>query len=588
VRDNPGMTQPNSTNNSTSKSTNASMAWHRNIVVIAALVLPWINPFTSSPSTNVIPLLLSWMMTACAVLAMTDLPAVEPAMQPLGQLKLGVWLFIMSALLLLIPTHIDHAVTLGLLSALACIGLMVYVGRRLSVEANEAIQYLVTAWLIAAVVNAVIGLLQYLDLTQGLTPWINIPFYKGDAFGNLRQRNQFATLMSIGWMALWWWVVARAKEFQRKDRQLLLCVLTLLLATAAAISISRTGLLQWCVLAFLSLLWCWQQVRAGREVAPVIWWYSAGSLVSFIAASIIMPYIALWVTGSQGASLLLRVAGVTADYQMCAGRGVLWSNVLAMIAQHPWLGWGWAHADLAHFMTPYNGTRFCDMLDNAHDLPLHIALEFGIPFAFLSVLLALSWVWARRPWKETSPSRLLGWGVLLVLAIHSLLEYPLWYGPFQMALGLALGLVWHTSQAQNFFASQQQIKVIQPYVVMPVACLLFLSCLYAAWDFNRVAQIYKAPQARDILYRDDPLGYAQKSWLFKNQADFAWLTTHEVDEENAQQMYETAHRLMSYSPEERVVNRLIASALILGKPQEVDVLKIQLHAMQESLKLQQK
>jgi hypothetical protein len=259
-----------------------------------------------------------------------------------------------------------------------------------------------------------------------------------------------------------------------------------------------------------------------------------------------------------------------------------------MIAQHPLLGWGWAQTDLAHFMTPYSGARFCDMLDNAHDLPLHIALEFGIPFAALSVVLAIIWVWVRRPWSEVSPVRLLGWGVLLVLTIHSLLEYPLWYGPFQMAFGLALGLVWNGSAPERFSESSRQIKVIQPYVAMPIACVLFLGCLYAAWDFNRVAQIYKTPQTRDLLYRDDPLGYAQKSWLFKNQADFAWLTTQEIDEENAQQMYETAHRLMSYSPEERVVNRLIESAIILGKPQEVDELRIQLHAMQESLKLQQK
>jgi hypothetical protein len=32
-----------------------------------------------------------------------------------------------------------------------------------------------------------------------------------------------------------------------------------------------------------------------------------------------------------------------------------------------------------------------------------------------------------------------------VIVLHSLLEYPLWYGPFQMALGICLGLLWHPS-----------------------------------------------------------------------------------------------------------------------------------------------
>ena len=33
------------------------------------------------------------------------------------------------------------------------------------------------------------------------------------------------------------------------------------------------------------------------------------------------------------------------------------------------------------------------------------------------------------------------WSVLALILMHSLVEYPLWYGPFQMAFGLALGLL---------------------------------------------------------------------------------------------------------------------------------------------------
>jgi O-antigen ligase len=119
----------------------------------------------------------------------------------------------------------------------------------------------------------------------------------------------------------------------------------------------------------------------------------------------------------------------------------LWSNVLELIGQKPWFGWGWGRLDYAHYMHLYEGARFCDILDNAHNLPLHLAVELGVPMALILCGAALWSTWRSRPWRESDPLRQLAWTVLAVLALHSLLEYPLWYGPFQMALGICLGPV---------------------------------------------------------------------------------------------------------------------------------------------------
>jgi hypothetical protein len=338
-----------------------------------------------------------------------------------------------------------------------------------------------------------------------------------------------------------------------------------------------------------SLLWCWQQKRQGREVDQSVWQLGWCSPVLFVVASAVMPYVAQAVTGVQGASLIVRVAGGGADYSMCAGRGVLWGNILEMVGQHPWLGWGWAQTDYAHFMTLFKGPRFCDMLDNAHDLPLHIAIELGVPFAVCSVALALWWVWQRRPDQEQDVTRLMGWAILWALLLHSLLEYPLWYGPFQISLGLAIGLLWGRSTRQASESGAKSFDVqAHPWAVvaMTLAGMLFVGCLYAAWDFNRVGQIYKSPAARDLMYRDDPLGYAMQSWVFQNQAEFAKLTTAQVTPDNAQEMYDLGSRLLSYSPEERVVTRLIEAARLLGKDEQADFLQVRLEAMKQSLKRQ--
>jgi hypothetical protein len=264
--------------------------------------------------------------------------------------------------------------------------------------------------------------------------------------------------------------------------------------------------------------------------------------------------------------------------------------------QRPWLGWGWGEADLAHFMTAYSGLRFCDLVDNAHDLPLHLAVEFGLPFAVLCVVLGFAWLVQRHPWRETDVWRVMGWGVLLVVGLHSMLEYPLWYGPFQMAVGLSLGLVWALPSTpmgiRRLTYDDDALMADVPAALPPpqfqqniallVCSLLFLGCLYTAWDYNRVAQIYRPAAKRDTPYRDNPMGHAKQSWLFRNQADFADLTTRTVTIDNASETYALALRVMHYSPEARVVQKAIDSAELLGLTDEVAKLKDQLDAVKKA------
>ena len=59
------------------------------------------------------------------------------------------------------------------------------------------------ALLIAALASSAIGLAQYFGLGDALSPWV-YPAPSGQAMGNLRQRNQQATLLSLGAWALVW------------------------------------------------------------------------------------------------------------------------------------------------------------------------------------------------------------------------------------------------------------------------------------------------------------------------------------------------------------------------------------------------
>ena len=416
-----------------------------------------------------------------------------------------------------------------------------------SANSEQRADLLARAWLAAATLSTAMALAQYFHLAAYLSPWVNASSV-GDAYANLRQRNQFASLTMIG-------LVALAGLAARGRLQRSAGALAVLLAVGAAASASRTGLLQ--LLSLVALAWWWS--GALRSAATLFY---LRALVAYLVAAVALPWVLALAGGGFAESALFRL---TQDYG-CNSRRVLWSNVLDLIRLRPWTGWGWGELDYAHYMTLYDGPRFCDILDNAHNLPLHLAVEFGVPAALL-VLGGFGWMVLRaRPWAEQAPVRQMAWGVLLVIGLHSLLEYPLWYGPFQIAFGLALGLLWPRGVAASPDVKRKSVLAI--VCSRAVAIFLIASVLYAGWDYHRIGQIYLAPEERAAAYRDDAMGEARKSWLFRNQVEFAELTTTELRPANAARVHAMALELLHYSPEPRVIEKLIESAVLLRRDGE--------------------
>ena len=417
------------------------------------------------------------------------------------------------------------------------------------------------AWILAAVLSSLIGLLQYAGSSAAWAPLINNTAL-GEAFGNLRQRNQFATLTNIGLVSVLAWVAlaARPQALAPRWHTPLAMVLVMLMALANAASSSRTGLLQLGLVVVMAAVWAPWRRPAVRSVL-------LSAVLAYGIAAFALPRLAGLDPGSSGI-----VARLQDGETGCNSRLTLWRNVLHLIAERPWIGWGWGSLDEAHFMAVYPGLRFCDILDNAHNLPLHLAVELGVPVAALACALLALWVWRNRPWRETVVPRQLAWAVLALVLAHSLLEYPLWYGPFQIACGLAVCLLWRAPAGAASMAAPASAEVPtvfrSPAVASGIAALVLAAVAYAAWDYRRVSQIYTAPQKRAAAYRVDTLEKLQASWLFARQVQFADLTTARLTPDNAARYNAMAHRLLRFSPEPRVVEKIIDSALLLGREDE--------------------
>jgi O-antigen ligase len=423
------------------------------------------------------------------------------------------------------------------------------IGDQARLQRENWLNAVAVAWLLAATASAVMGLLQYLGHAAQFSPWVNY-VEAGQAYANLRQRNQQATLLAIGLCVLPWWqarLAAKADLGRGRGEPLrwtgwvALGLAAIVIATADAAAGSRTGILQLVLLSALALWW-----KRGRAAIALV-------LVAYAIAAFSLPR---WAGLDPMQSGILGRIGEASS--LCSSRITLWSNVLHLIAQKPWTGWGWGELDYAHFMTLYAGPRFCEILGNAHNLPLHLAVELGVPFAVLVCGTMLWLVLRARPWREQDATRQMAWSVLAVIGLHSLLEYPLWYGPFQLAALMAVWMLWRTPASAPAPAN----------LPVALACAFLLACSYAAWDYWRISQIYLPEAQRAPAYRDNTLEKIRGSWLFDEQVKFAELGITPLTADNAEHIHALALEMLHFSPEASVVAKVIDSAERLGLPQE--------------------
>jgi O-antigen ligase len=245
------------------------------------------------------------------------------------------------------------------------------------------------------------------------------------AFGNIGQANHYADLVFIGlgslcflharkWLNVWWMLALAAW-----------------LALAAAASASRSVWLYTFVFVVLGLWALWRgdvaARRAGRALLVVA--------VCSVLAQMLVAY-----------GHILDVFGVTSALDRAGDAGsngqrlYNWHAAWLAIQSHPWLGQGpgsFYKASIdAMFVTP--PASFPKFAEHAHNLPLNLAVEFGLPMAVL-VTGALGWWFIRHLRRPATATSAWCMAVVGVIGAHSMVEYPLWYSYFLIPFGLCMG-----------------------------------------------------------------------------------------------------------------------------------------------------
>jgi hypothetical protein len=395
------------------------------------------------------------------------------------------------------------------------------------------------AWAVlgAGVLSALVSIVQVFFPQWADGSLIAVSGLPGRSVGNLRQPNHLASLLI--WAAI---ALVPLAEWRRLPRWAS-CALGALLVFGVLLSGSRTGMAGGVGLLMLWGLADWALeafgFKEGRLSRGTRWMLILAPLVALVC----WWGLDAWATSTQhvfGAKQRL------AEKDLTSSHGAIWRNTIAMIEQQPWLGVGWGEFNFAWTLTPFPD-RPVAFFDHTHDLPLQFIVELGLPLG----LLVLCWmlvalvVAMRRAWATRGPAghgARAAWMMVVMIGIHSLDEYPLWYVYFLLpaawAWGFALGSgpVPRTSETPVLRGTEgsarlragEELTVIRlssdGVALRWIGAVMIAVSAAAAWDYGHVSSIFAELEDPPLATR---IANGQRSVLFAHHADYADATTAE-------------------------------------------------------------
>jgi len=409
-------------------------------------------------------------------------------------------------------------------------------------QAQPVFTLFCAGWVVAGVLGTAIGALQVFapELADGR--WIARTGLAGRAVGNLRQPNHLSSLLL--WAAI---AVVPLLELGVLKRALAAALLALLVG-GVVLTASRTGVLGVALLA----LWGLADRRLSRGTRALL-------LASPLLYLLAWLGLAAWAEASRHA---FGGESRLAEADLSGSRFGIWANTLQLIRQQPWAGVGFGEFNLAWTLTPFPG-RPVAFFDHTHNLPLHLAVELGLPLAalVLGLLLAALWRIARQAWRGAEPASVTqrsAFVMLLLIGLHSLLEYPLWYAYFLLPAAWLFGFGLARPAAAPAGA---QARGAASGPLFAGGLLLVLGSGLALADYGRVVRVFISPRDGSSLQQRIDAG--QRSRLFAHHARYAAATTFDTLPATDPAFAEALHYLMD-------TRLMIAWAKALARAGELD------------------
>ncbi len=380
------------------------------------------------------------------------------------------------------------------------------------------------------VAGLLIGLLQAFHPQWTDGKWLAESNMAGRAVGNLRQPNHLSTLLV--------WAIAAAAALGGRGRlpARVSALLVALFIWGVVLTASRTGMLGMGFLTVWGLL--------DRRLPPVL-------RRTLIAAPVVYG---LWWGGMYAWSQWSPDVAFAAESRLhdksdiSSSRFKIWANVLDLVAAHPWWGVGVGEFNVAWTFTPFP-TRPIAFFDHAHNVLMQWAVELGLPLTLLMTLASILAMWPllRAWWPRAAggtPAEAEGdapqlnavlgaSGVIVgISSLHSMLEYPLWYGHLLLPTAFAWGLgLAAASRLRGRRCADGKPRRAPRAAWLPGSLAgtgMVLAGLWCALDYLAAAEVYAPHAGAGPL--SERIAFSQQMPWWGYQADYAEVNGPDDDE----------------------------------------------------------
>jgi O-antigen ligase len=541
-------------------------------------LLPFLNPYHFNPLTNFYT---EWLALALGLAALLPL-SVKRFWDEVEIPTLTLWLLGFAAVLPLQLVWLDIAYPeLSLLGTLYVVwaAWLVWLGRVLAKSCGmEALAVLLAAMLVlGGLLNATAAVLQFYAIDSLFGPSIAIlGATQGGAYGNFGQNNHFADYVTLALISVLYLQIKRRVRWHAGA----LCCAAFLYALS--LSGSRAT---WIYLAAALALSLWFRSRsqepALRRAAVAI----AVLLPLFGLLQYAMTHYGLAVRAGLPGAAVVPVTPID-RIAMELARGVLpqtggsamgtrvymWHQALLMWSRAPLLGIGFGQyagvffaqaAELARYHIP-NYDR------NAHNALMQLLAETGLAGAGLVGAGLAGWlIGLRRHISATAES---WWmlGLLSVLFLHSMIEYPLWHANFLGVAAVLLGMGSGRSIRLHLTALS---RFAFPLMVL-VGFFTLGSVLHAYRDLELAMYPRVLPKNREeIVERNETLLRLHRDTLLAPYIELAYAGIMVADRNNLQDKLALNRRVLRLLP---VPELVYLQVTLLGLNGERDAALLQL------------
>ena len=481
----------------------------------------------------------------------------------------AIWLFAVAVLIAIQTLFVNHAyVTQALLPgiyitwATVLVVLCAWIREQLGLE--RALTVLAWMLLIGGALHALVGLVQYFDVAGELASVVD---QRGSAstYGNIGQRNHFATHITLASFAL---IYLHATDRANRALAIALLALFALVLTASSSRAAAVYIIAGFLLSLISY-------RATKTSIHRRLLQGTGLLlVLFLLFQYLLPPLNDWlklllgamgfdVSGFDTLVMLQRSATDGIDVRVSE-----WRKAWLMFMESPL--WGIGIGNYGWYSFNYQALpEFAavpkELFHHSHNLIMQVLAELGVAGLLLLVFMAMGWLRQVLPlWKN--PPHWLILILIIVLLLHSNVEYPLWYSYFLGIAAVLLGLGSEGALKIEFTPSLGQFTA---GVTLIFSGAMLTITMLGLQDLSNVQRLVVTTTPQQVFAT---LHAVSKNPLLTPWAEVSLAQQGAPDKNMIAQQLLLTTRVMQYRPNSHNVHRQIVYLALAGKSTELSVL----------------